>query len=362
MTSKITNPTFISYDHFIEIAKMATGGCPRGWPRMIEVATAGVLNVNMISGIKTRRGFIKKAEQVEALLRLEERVRSGEYTAPSVKTDGEMALALAEARDDALSDEEVTARTKKLFADMESFVKLAITGAVRSVIVMGPPGCGKTFPITRMLEPLRQTRSIKIVSGSTSAVGMYTALHSCRDNGVIVFDDADSIFDSVDSLNILKAATSPRGKRWLSWLKQNSKLEEDGVDSEFEFKGSVIVITNTDMQAIADGRSRRAAHIAANLDRFHKVDLQLTSKRAMRLRVNQMLDDGMLREYFRGKNYTDEQHDEAVAEFKDFLEQSEDKFKKGITLREMDKFADLWMAAPTLNLDWRDLALTSLGG
>jgi len=362
VTSKITNPTFISYDHFIEIAKLATGGCPRGWPRMMEVATAGVLNVNMISGIKTRRGFIKKSEQVEALLRLEERVRSGEYTAPKVKTDGEMALALAEVRDEAMTDDQVRERTKKLFSDMENFVKLAFTGAIRSVIVMGPPGCGKTFPIMRAVEPLRQTRTVKCVSGGTSAVGIYTALHQCKDNGIVIFDDADSIFDTTDSLNLLKAATSPRGKRWLSWLKQNSKLEEDGIDPEFEFKGSVVVITNADMQAIADGRSKRAAHIAANLDRFHKVDLQLTSKRAMRLRVEQMLDDGMLRGYFTQKGYTDEQHDTAVDEFKTFLEESEDKFKNGITLREMDKFADLWMAAPTLGLDWRDLAVTSLGG
>ena len=49
------------------------------------------------------------------------------------------------------------------------------------------------------------------------------------------------------SLNILKAALDSSKKRYISWNTDSNMLGREGIPDRFEFKGSVIFITNINL-------------------------------------------------------------------------------------------------------------------
>ena len=78
-----------------------------------------------------------------------------------------------------------------------------------------------------------------------SAIGLYQKLFKFSNPGnILVLDDCDSIlFDDI-ALNILKAALDSSKKRYISWNTESRVLANEGVPDRFEFRGSVIMITN----------------------------------------------------------------------------------------------------------------------
>ncbi len=78
-----------------------------------------------------------------------------------------------------------------------------------------------------------------------SAIGLYSKLYEFSDSkNILVFDDCDSILLDDVALNLLKGALDSGKKRVISWLSESSALRREGIPDRFEFKGSVIFITN----------------------------------------------------------------------------------------------------------------------
>jgi hypothetical protein len=219
-----------------------------------------------------------------------------EYIGPAVDES------LAEADPDLnLSDEEIIERMRVRFELLEDMTRAVKSGAVRAMIVSGPPGVGKSHGVETVLERYQLVESLggarkhEVVKGAMSALGLYVKLYkySSKDS-VVVFDDCDSIFSDELSLNILKAALDSKRRRMIHWNTDSHKLRAEGVPDQFCFEGSAIFITNLKFDR-ARGKIRE--HLAALESRCHYMDLTIDTERAKLLRIRQIVSDGMLDSY-----------------------------------------------------------------
>ena len=142
------------------------------------------------------------------------------------------------------------------FRNLSVYTKLLVEkdSEMALQIVAGPPGIGKSYEIVDALNGTIGEHGYQIISGKSTAIEVYNTLFQNR-NSVVLFDDCDSIFDSQDSINILKAATQVNhktGRRNVQW-RSNTKLVEM---NEFDFEGRVIVITNKNFAKATMAKAR----------------------------------------------------------------------------------------------------------
>jgi hypothetical protein len=198
------------------------------------------------------------------------------------------------------TDQQVMARISERFEILRDMSRAAISGDVRAMIVSGPPGVGKSYGVEQEIERAslfdrlgnRRIRH-EIVKGSITAIGLYQLLYKFSDPGcVLVFDDADSIFFEDTSLNLLKGALDSGKKRRISWLGESNSLRREGIPDSFDFKGSVIFITNINLNTVKSQKLRD--HISALQSRCHYLDLTLNTQRDKLLRIRQIVDSGEL--------------------------------------------------------------------
>jgi len=147
-------------------------------------------------------------------------------------------------------------------------------GTCRSMIVYGPPGLGKSYSVFDKLKD----QEITTVKGHCTPGGLVKTLFKHRDGGVIVFDDTDSVLMDPKSLALLKAATDSSKTRVVSY-KSTRTIEADDelgkVESSFEFKGTIVFITNMDFNNAPKAIS---PHTQAIISRSTYVDLGLRTR------------------------------------------------------------------------------------
>lgn len=251
------------------------------------------------------------------------------------------------------TDEETIERLRQRFDMLEDMTKATKSGLVRAMIVSGPPGVGKSHGVEKVLgrndvlEALGADRKYEVVKGAMSALGLYSKLYDFADkDNVIVFDDCDTVLLDDLSLNILKAALDSKKKRTISWNTDSFKLRNEGIPDQFDFKGSVIFITNIKFDNVKSKKLRD--HLEALESRCHYLDLTIDTEREKMLRIKQIVGDGMLRDY----NFTDEVHDEIV----DFIDMNKKQLRE-LSLRTVLKAADLAKAFPD---KWESIAEQTL--
>jgi len=252
-------------------------------------------------------------------------------------------------------DETVMARIADRFEILNEMSKAVIAGDIRAMIVTGPPGVGKSYGIERELDrcqlvnALGGQKSVEIVKGASSALGLYQTLYGGKNHGdIIVFDDCDTVlFDEV-SLNLLKAVLDSGKSRKISWNFESRILEEAGIPRSFQFNGSVIFITNLKFDNV---RSKKIAdHLEALMSRCHYLDLTLDSMREKFLRVKQIARSGAL-----WQDYAFSQQEEN--EILDYINEHKNKFRE-MSLRLALKIADLKKTFPGDR--WKTLAKTTV--
>ena len=180
------------------------------------------------------------------------------------------------------TEEDVVLRIRERFEIMWKCAHGTTTGAVRSLIVSGAGGVGKTYTIEDILSSAYTNAEIKseVVHGVLTPVNLYKLLYRNRfANNVVVLDDADSIFNDDQALSVLKAALDSGTKRKISWLAEGKSLknQKDGeVPTDFMYEGSMIFITNLDFQKLVDmGKSKHVPHMQALMTRAIYIDLKL---------------------------------------------------------------------------------------
>ena len=240
------------------------------------------------------------------------------------------------------TDEEVIDRIRERFDMLKDMTKAVKKGAVRAMIVSGPPGVGKSHGVEEVLERydtlehLGAAKKYDVVKGAMSPIGLYCKLFNYADkDSVLVFDDCDAIFEEPLALNILKAALDSKKKRTIHWNTDSFKLRNEGVPDSFEFKGSAIFITNLNFQDIKSKKLR--SHLEALESRCHYMDLTISTERDKMLRIAQVIKDGMLDSY--------KLDDEVKAEIIDFVDINKKRLRE-LSLRTVLKVADLAVAFP----------------
>jgi len=128
-----------------------------------------------------------------------------------------------------------------------------------SLLLMGEAGQGKTQGVKDTLE----ASGVKFdgIKGSASAIGIYKFFYEHRDYDVLVIDDSDSLFESEEAANILKAAMDTQPERRITWSKQNTNLQAIGLPNAFEMTARVIIITNKNLSTPKDKRPSKSQRI-----------------------------------------------------------------------------------------------------
>jgi hypothetical protein len=248
------------------------------------------------------------------------------------------------------SDEEVMERIRQRFNILDNMTRATINGDVRAMIVSGPPGVGKSYGIEKQLEMAglfdtisQKEQKYEFVKGAMTPIGLYCKLFERREsNNVIVFDDCDSVLLDDLSLNILKAALDTGKTRRIHWNADSHKLRSEDVPNTFEFRGSVIFVTNLKFENV---RSKKLAdHLEALQSRCHYLDLTLDTMRDKILRIRQIFREGDL---FKGYDFSTEQGEEVI----DFMQDNKNRLRE-VSLRMALKIADL----TKISDDWQMLA------
>jgi len=253
------------------------------------------------------------------------------------------------------TDAEIMDRISERFDILHEMTRATTTGDVRAMIVTGPPGIGKSFGINLELEKANLFNDVKnlapsyeIVKGSTSAIGLYTTLfNNSEKNNVIVFDDCDVVLYDELSLNLLKAALDTSKTRKISWNSASSYLEKEGIPDTFNFKGSVIFVTNVNFDNIRSAKLQD--HLGALQSRCHYVNLTIDSARDKYLRIKQIFATG---ELFKGAKITEDQANDIM----DWIDEHKEDVRE-LSLRLPIKAAELVRVSPK---NWKRMAIATL--
>ncbi len=155
--------------------------------------------------------------------------------------------------------------------DLETIVGAVARGASNFAIVLGAGGLGKTHSVEKTLSKLglQDGDGYFKNTSSGSPAGLFKTLFMNR-TGIVVLDDCDTIVNTQEGRNLLKAALDTKKKRKLVWGKTSSWLfdpndeyemeatlqaVEQGLEPEkfpryFDFEGRIVMISNLDIDQI----------------------------------------------------------------------------------------------------------------
>lgn len=198
------------------------------------------------------------------------------------------------------TDEAIERRLKERFDVLEQMTDASIKGSIRSFIVSGAPGLGKSYTIERKLlsyDPDRLAHTI--IKGHAKAGGIFPILYDYRYEGqVVVFDDADGIFDDSVSLNILKTATDTTSTRHITWASKAKFFDsnDEVIPRSFTYQGTIIFLTNIDFNAVISYGHKLAPHLEALMSRSYYIDMTMRTPQECLVRIRQVIKEGLLKD------------------------------------------------------------------
>jgi hypothetical protein len=237
------------------------------------------------------------------------------------------------------------------FGFVSDMVTMLANGAQASVVVTGPGGLGKSFTVSQTLTALgfkdvsvledfavgtilKTAKTFRVIKGYSTPKGLYRTLYENKD-GVIVFDDCDSVLKDPTSLNLLKGALDSYSRRIISW---RADIKDEDLPTSFEFKGRVVFISNLSASNIDQ----------AILTRSLAVDLSMTTKQKVE-RMRHLLSTGEFMPEF----------DKTVkADAMDLIEKYQDSVKE-LSLRTLIQVTKIRQSA---GKNWSDLAEYAICG
>jgi len=199
-----------------------------------------------------------------------------------------------ESTSDAVVAQESRFSINERFGFVSDMVTMLANGAQASVVVTGPGGLGKSFTVSKTLDAcgfkdistlealevgtvIKTNKSFRVVKGYSTPKGLYRLLYENKD-GVIVFDDCDSVLKDPVSLNLLKGALDSYSRRIISW---RADIRDEDLPTSFEFKGRIVFISNLASTQIDQ----------AIITRSMAVDLSMTRQQKIE-RMRHLLDSG----------------------------------------------------------------------
>jgi hypothetical protein len=232
------------------------------------------------------------------------------------------------------------------FNGVETYVKQVANGKIRSLIVNGHPGIGKTHSVKKYLEQSAKGNYL-VVQGRITLLSLYAALHAHKSAGkVLVLDDVDSIFSNVEGLNILKAAMDTTSTRRIHWASTTGKLNTMGIPDNFIFNGGVILISNV---GFGGGTSKLVSHLTALKDRSYCVPVADSGDDSLFKQICYMvLERGLMTDL--GVNPNDQMM------LLEYIDQNKDEMNT-VSLRTVVKLVEIFNIDP---VNWKDMASVGL--
>jgi hypothetical protein len=167
------------------------------------------------------------------------------------------------------------------FSFLADYVDMVAQRDMKSAIVVGEGGLGKSYTVMRQLSKngLKDLNEMEIgasldesnsrktyvtVKGYSTPKGLFRTLYENR-NRLVVFDDCDSILRDETASNLLKAALDSYDKRIITWNAES--FGESDLPKSFEFTGAVIFISNLSMHKIPQALISRSAPADVSMTR-----------------------------------------------------------------------------------------------
>jgi hypothetical protein len=169
------------------------------------------------------------------------------------------------------------------FGFIQDMVMMLAKGDQASVVITGPGGLGKSHTVLKALQdaglkdmslvddPVGAVvgkKNFRVIKGYSSPKGLYRTLYANRD-GVLVFDDCDSVLKDPVSLNLLKGALDSYARRIISW---RADIRDDDLPQAFEFKGRVIFISNLSANALDQAIITRSMAVDVSMTTKQKIE------------------------------------------------------------------------------------------
>ena len=245
-------------------------------------------------------------------------------------------------------DENLSAeRIKDRFVVLDYMTNSCVKGNCRSLIVSGPPGLGKSYSVEHILKEWdSEGDQHEIIKGYIRPTGLYKALFQHRALGsVLVFDDADNIFNDEVSLNLLKSVCDTTERRVVSWRSETRMFDSEeavNIPTSFVFEGTIIFITNLDFDKMIDKGNKIGAHLGALMSRSHYIDLGMKCAKDYLIRIKQVMKDNDVGEMLAGEK-------EDVMEF---VNNNYTNLRE-LSIRTIIKLADIRKTSP---IQWEKVA------
>ena len=171
------------------------------------------------------------------------------------------------------------------FGFVTDMVAMLAAGAQASVVVTGPGGLGKSFTVTKALTEcgfkdisvlddfavgtiLKSAKTFRVIKGYSTPKGLYRTLYENKE-GVIVFDDCDSVLKDPVSLNLLKGALDSYSRRIISW---RADIRDEDLPTVFEFNGRVVFISNLASHSLDQAIISRSLAVDLSMTPAQKID------------------------------------------------------------------------------------------
>lgn len=228
-----------------------------------------------------------------------------------------------------MSDQDIIDFSESKVQEVLEMLEELSEGETTGIIIKGPPGIGKSYTARNYLKKLgvrhtdlllsdwQQDEDTKewycnhLVQGDGPLVrksdarnwSVYADLYANREEGqVVLLDDNDEIMKDVTGLSVLMAATEHEEDREVDFTRANfnNELRKYGVPAKFTYNGSVVILTNFDMQGAvasyqegsANYNKTKPAHITrweALLDRCDYIDMELDHPRVVRVYLENLI-------------------------------------------------------------------------
>ena len=249
------------------------------------------------------------------------------------------------------SVDEMKEQIRKRFNVMGMMSKGIIGGNIRSLIISGAAGIGKTYSLDKALQNAHDRDEIQysMVNGKISGIGLYCKLYENRgSNSVLLIDDVD-VFSDMDILNLLKAALDSGDKRQVCWSTASSFLDDKDIPNSFEFEGTVVFITNVDVDRELERGSKLSPHINALVSRSVYLDLCVHTNEEIMIRVEDVI---MTTDMLQKRGLKNSEVIEVVNFMRDNVERL-----RNVSLRTALYIADF---VATNNKEWKEIAEVTL--
>ena len=237
------------------------------------------------------------------------------------------------------------------FGFVADMVTMLAKGSQASVVVTGPGGLGKSHTVTAALNDcgmidyslaedfavgslVKSNKAFRVIKGYSTPKGLYRTLYENKD-GVIVFDDCDSVLKDPVSLNLLKAALDSYDRRIISW---RADIKDEDLPTTFEFKGRIVFISN-----LASSQLDQAI-----ISRSMAVDLSMTTKQKVE-RMKYLLDQA---------SFMSEVSKSVKQDAMDLIEKLQDQVKE-LSLRTLIQVTKIRNSA---GANWANLAEYTICG